>query len=628
MKNAVLLTAIIMIALCISNIRAQHFDTDSLENVLKTQELDEIHKLKVLNNLSAGYYYTDREKMFFYAKKGLQLAKKVKNYTFIAKFSDYAGRYYGINGDLDSALKYYLDGIKAAKDGNDIEQESFLYNSIAISYVNISNYTEALNYWLKGLELMEKNNVKKDMMITTLSNIGNIYSDLRDSKNALKYYLRAKDIAENIKDTLLIKHKMDIQYKLQIYETLTNYYMNNKMVDSAQYYLALADSLNEFLNDKKQKLNSLEAHVLLNSLYLKNFEKAEKYAKEMIELAEELGDTRELIGANIQLSNLNSYQGKYPEMEKYARLAYEMDTTNLETALYTTYNMTYANIYLDEKDSAAIYLQKFYAIALKRSGQELHSALADMEVKYETEKKELKIASLEKEKRLYYLIGSLIVLTLFIGFAFLRRLSRQKIQQLEQEKKLIATRAVLEGESTERTRLARDLHDGLNPMLAAVKINLNKVEELQKARDMLDSSIEEVRRIAHHLMPASLLRFGMRVSLEDFCHSFPNVHFHFFGEEKRIEENAEILIYRCVHELVNNAVKYAEANNINVQLVQSDDRISLTVQDDGKGFDTEKQSFGMGLKNLQDRLTAFNGTMDVVSGEGDGTEVNVELRII
>jgi signal transduction histidine kinase len=128
-------------------------------------------------------------------------------------------------------------------------------------------------------------------------------------------------------------------------------------------------------------------------------------------------------------------------------------------------------------------------------------------------------------------------------------------------------------------------------------------------------------------MPVSLLRLGLKASLEDFCGSFPHVRFQFYGEEKRAAENLELLIYRCVHELVNNAVKYSGAKSINVQMLQNENSISLTVYDNGCGFDPEKVKPGMGLKNLTDRLTVFNGALDIVSAPGKGTEVNVELHL-
>src|SRR5690606_16720697 len=152
------------------------------------------------------------------------------------------------------------------------------------------------------------------------------------------------------------------------------------------------------------------------------------------------------------------------------------------------------------------------------------------------------------------------------------------------------------------------------------------VSRFQKALGMLDDSIRELRRLAHHMMPESLLRYGLKVSLSDFCAAIPTAHFHYFGDETRLLENMEIMIYRCIHELVNNALKHAQANHINVQLVREADRISFTVQDDGQGFDRQQVAEGMGLKNVRQRVAAFQGEVNIYSS-GQGTEIHVELEL-
>jgi signal transduction histidine kinase len=388
--------------------------------------------------------------------------------------------------------------------------------------------------------------------------------------------------------------------------------------------------MQELLNVKVAGKYSMEGLALIYGRDLSEFDKALPYAEEFVRMAEKYGDKRTIISAYLKLSDVYSYMEKYEECEAAALKAWEMDSVNLETSSYLTYIITFANIYLGDKDKAATFLMKFSAIARERTGKSLHDSLANMEVKYETEKKELKIAAMEKEKILYMwiiLLVTVVLIALLLLYLYSKRLSRQKIKQLEQEKQISTTKSVIEGETTERKRLARDLHDGLGGMLSAVKINLDNLDHIQNARTLLDSSIDELRRVARNLMPVSLIRLGLKASLEDFCGSFPNVRFQFYGEEKRSTENLELLIYRCVHELVNNAVKYSEATSINVQLFQNENNISLTVHDNGCGFDPKKVKPGMGLKNLKDRLTVFNGALDIVSEPGKGTEVNVELRL-
>ncbi len=154
---------------------------------------------------------------------------------------------------------------------------------------------------------------------------------------------------------------------------------------------------------------------------------------------------------------------------------------------------------------------------------------------------------------------------------------------------------------------------------------MNNAESLLKIGDKLDNCIDEVRRVAHNLMPSSL-QYGIKTALEDFAAQFPNVHFHFFGEDNRFEERAEFIIYCCANELVNNSIKHSEAKNINLQLVQDDKYLTLTVQDDGKGYDEKTIKKGLGLKNINDRITSCNGKIDIVSSH-KGTETTIEIKI-
>jgi signal transduction histidine kinase len=282
-------------------------------------------------------------------------------------------------------------------------------------------------------------------------------------------------------------------------------------------------------------------------------------------------------------------------------------------------------------------------------------AAEELEVKYETEKKETQIAALEGEKRLMLWLsvaaGTVLLLAL-AAFFFLWRWTVQKkrlaesqkeladrqIKQLEQEKQLIATQAVLDGEMQERIRLARDLHDSLGSILAAAKYNLVDIKQIStlgekdvecyhKAVCLLDDSMSEMRRVAHHLAPEPLSRTGLKQSVADFCNTIPVVKFSYYGDDTRFDPKLEIMVYRILHELVTNAMKHAGAKNILVQIVREPDRIALTVSDDGCGFDLSAESKGMGLRNIRARVESFKGNLDIDSKPGEGTGIRIELRI-
>ncbi len=266
---------------------------------------------------------------------------------------------------------------------------------------------------------------------------------------------------------------------------------------------------------------------------------------------------------------------------------------------------------------------------------------------YESGENEMGIALLEKGSKFYIWlsVAGIAILLFFFDTLFFRhrltvqrhKLVEQQMKQFEQEKRLIATQSMLEGETAERSRLARDLHDGLGGMLSVVKLNLKNMKSypsmdgadlgrFDKALEMLDQSIGELRRVAHHMMPESLLRYGLRVSLEDFCRAIPGANFQYLGENPRLDSRLEILIYRCAFELVNNAVRHASATAINVQLMVDDGLVALTVRDNGVGFNPETVALGAGLENIRTRVSTYNGRFNIYSLPTCGTETSIEIE--
>ena len=284
-------------------------------------------------------------------------------------------------------------------------------------------------------------------------------------------------------------------------------------------------------------------------------------------------------------------------------------------------------------------------------------------MKYETEKKEIQIERLKADKELqqlsirqkntlnYILIGSaftllIISLLTFRNYKQKQKIQEQRISELEKEKQLTATEAVLKGEEQERTRLAKDLHDGLGGMLSGIKYSLNTMkgnlimtpdnsQAFERSMDMLDSSIKEMRRVAHNMMPEALVKFGLDTALKDLCNDVNQsgalqVNYLSIGmENAAIEQTTAITIYRIVQELINNTMKHAAAKTAIVQVAKSDSHLSVTVEDDGKGFDKTvlNQAKGIGWSNIQNRVEFLKGTLDVQSEKEKGTSVHIELNI-
>jgi len=262
-----------------------------------------------------------------------------------------------------------------------------------------------------------------------------------------------------------------------------------------------------------------------------------------------------------------------------------------------------------------------------------------------------KVAPDKKNSLNILLIGSAVTILIisllsYRNYKQKQKLQQQRINELETEKKLAATDAVLKGEEQERTRLAKDLHDGLGGMLSGIKYSFQTMkgnlimtpdnqQAFERSMDMLDSSIQEMRRVAHNMMPEALVKFGLDTALNDFCNDINQsgalqITYQSIGMEKaEIEQTTAITIYRIVQELINNTMKHASAQTAIVQVSKREKEISITVEDDGKGFDTAilQQAKGIGWNNIQHRVEYLKGTLDVQSEHGKGTSVQIEFGI-
>nr|WP_246485155.1 sensor histidine kinase [Chitinophaga qingshengii] len=215
----------------------------------------------------------------------------------------------------------------------------------------------------------------------------------------------------------------------------------------------------------------------------------------------------------------------------------------------------------------------------------------------------------------------------------------QQIRVIDQQRQVEITDALLKGEERERARLARDLHDGLGGTLAGLKLNLGRIAQsseeqqpaLQQVAEQLGGSVQELRRIARNMMPESLLKLGLEPALKDLCESMLTpplqVVFNTFNIQQDIPSRIQTMIYRMVQELLHNAARHSGATKILLQCSQEAAVFFITVEDNGKGFDTASPpSGGIGLASVRSRVELLKGRMQIDSGE-NGTVINIELYV-
>lgn len=240
------------------------------------------------------------------------------------------------------------------------------------------------------------------------------------------------------------------------------------------------------------------------------------------------------------------------------------------------------------------------------------------------------------------LLLSIALVVFFVIYQ--RRIFAQERLREEKDKahqKELLTAAV-EVQETERRRIASDLHDDIGSLLSATRLYLRQldpeakkertVEIKDQALTILDEMIQNTRRITHDLMPPALEKFGFQAAAEDMCERITRsggISVNFRSEiEKRLETRQEVVLYRVLQELINNTLKHAEAKNILVTIERQQDTFNFTYKDDGKGFDTALvKSQGLGLRNIESRISLIGGRLQSITSPGNGLTVVVNLPI-
>ncbi len=639
---------IVSLALIIYSLNgfAQQRDADSLINLLKTAKADttkawlQLRTGRTLRdvNLAAAHKYID---------SGFALSQQLNFKAGILQSVIQKAGLFRAEGNNDSVLTYNKKLLQYAQEFDDKKYIGIGYVNLSESYNDFSDSENALAYALKGLEIVEKNGtegVKEDTYALLLR----LYFDRHELDKALVYGEKA----------LAIARKLEAPER----EALT--LINMAMIYSKQkeYDKALSTT-NRFMEICKSVQNErflAYGYSNLADIYLKQnkIELSRKNSELGVELAIKTGDKSMEATALRGLALAELLSKNYAQSKIYAdsSIAIHKALNNPENIIHTTKLL--ANLAYATSDPAKGYAYELESDEFQENyvRSVLSKQSSDLEKKYETEKKEAEIqlqkATIKQKNTLnYILIGSaaallIILLLSYRNYKHRQKLQQQRINELETEKQLTATAAVLKGEEQERTRLAKDLHDGLGGMLSGIKHSLNNMkgnlimtpenaQAFERSIDMLDSSIKEMRRVAHNMMPEALLKFGLDTALRDFCNDINqsgalNVTYQSIDiANTTINQTTAITIYRVVQELLNNSIKHATATHALVQLSKQDNKISVTVEDDGSGFNVKQLALaqGIGWRNIQSRIEYLKGSLDVQSEPGKGTSVFIELEL-
>ncbi|MEZ4721471.1 MAG: tetratricopeptide repeat protein [Flavobacteriales bacterium] len=624
------------------------------ELLLAFDELEKSNKLgSLLVTSQLGAHYakkSDHEKgRPFY----LRCIEKAKDYPAIYGHCvlNYASERRH-RSDYDSALFLLNSAI-------DIFTENGLDEGLGMSMMNVGTfyhhhtaYDSAMHYYLKSISIFEQTRNLRQLS-KAYNNMAIIATSVGNIALATDYTNKAIDIRTKTNDF----HGMAASYS-----TLGNLYLSKQQWDSASIAFNLSNESYQRLGDKKGMMWS-ENNIANAAYYAGDFQLAFDHFNQARLLATEIKDTAELSRINSNLGWSYISLGKVKESKAFfdAGLDLAMKCKELEVKEIAYIGLSDYYIAIGNYEKALESYAKSRDIRDQIVNEKLTQQFAEMQTKYDTEKKEREIADLAKEKAIAevkisnqrgWIIGIVlgVMMIAAVGaIVFVQRKRKSEVElatkELEFRKQLLD--ATVLAEENERQRIAKDLHDGLVQTLAVLKLGvqsaMNKVglTDIQKPEfaqhiQQIDAAADEARSISHQMMPRVLMESGLIVALEDMLHktlgntsiSYDFEQFHL--GETRFETRIEVSVYRICQEMVNNIIKHSAAKSVSLQLFKTKTHLVLHIEDDGLGFDLNdrQRPSGIGLSNIFSRASAVNGEVNFEKGQPKGTVANVRIPIV
>ena len=636
---------------------------DTLETQLKKLNEDTT-KVIFLNDMISKYQHVNSERAIALAGQSTELAKHI-NFDFgLGAAYRLTGVLYIDKSDFNTSREYFNKSFEIfsnKKDSRSRRYTGMLKHNFGVIHHYKGQYDSAVILYQEAIRVYKE--LKEEaLLFLTYNNLSTLYSQTGDNKNALLY----------AKECLAISNRLGDPYKISIsslamasakselkdyagIDTFINNVINISQKSGNSYMLGMGYKfLGKYqLESKHDNQAAIQSYkTALSNMVKAGNEYESAAANQNLGYAYYINDEDEQAVHHFKIAIEQSKKLQLPQIEQYAL----KNLAELEEKR-KNFSMAYSYLknFMDVKDSV-----------IAKTNEE---NIQGLETKYQSEIKDARISQLDGEKRIqalsikqksnlnYFLFGSLaaLLIVVFLGYRNVRhrqqlanqrdQLQQQRISELEKDKQLVAVDAMLRGQEEERSRLAKDLHDGLGGLLSGVKFSLSNMKDnlivtpdnmavFERSLDMLDTSIKELRRVAHNMMPEMLTKFGLDEGLKEYCNSvnatkLVSVKYQSLGMEARLDKSIEISIYRIVQELLNNTLKHAAATEAFVQLIRDGNRLNVVVEDNGKGFDTGLTEInkGAGWVNIRSRVEYLKGRLDFNSVPGKGVLVNIEFNL-
>ncbi|MFT3980407.1 MAG: sensor histidine kinase [Ferruginibacter sp.] len=528
--------------------------------------------------------------------------------------------------------------------------------------------SSAYYYYLLGEEMTAGNITNPEFAVTVFTKLSifwiNFDADYlpgNEYKNTIRRFVdKAKEAAGKIKDTA--------NGRTSIYFIQGAFYHGIKKFDSARYYYYIYLSEREKLNliSTSRKISTL-SNIADTYLQENNPSEALVYIERIRDMGKE-PEQQKYLAFFMSFIDLQSAKAHY-QLGHYETAIKTLDKaladvqktgSHLRSEIVDSYNI-YAKSYeaLGDYKKALAYKNTYVALNDSLMKKDKVDIIGRMEVRNRMSEKDKELAlqklalaevnSKVRDKNIWIGGISLVTLSSVLIFALWRKknINKQKLQQgkidnLQQKIKIERLKASISAEERERTRIGRELHDGVGGLLSVARMNFelakkNNVNEdnadFKDGLHLLEEATVELRQAAYNLMPEVLLTQGLASAVQAFCEKMTSksstaITFQSIGNRTDTTSEFDLPVYRIIQEFVHNIIKHAHAKNALVQMnFHEDGALGITIEDDGIGLpqDIFENSKGMGLKNVKERLDDLGGRMDVQSTPETGTSIYLEF---
>lgn len=607
-------------ALYSQNASETHFAIDSIKAIH-----DNNKKIVAILNYTASRRKDSGIEVLY--KEGLRI---IENNPSLAEYEPKLLDSYGVfKRDFSKyadALDFNKRALELARRYKDRKTETSALNNIGVVYRRLDENSTALNYHMEALKLAEKLNDDYSASIA-LNSIGNIHIALGNNRDAIMYFEKCIPIAKKADNNLGIA--MNLNNIGEAYERLLRF-------DSAKFYYYESLKFNEKINSKRG------IAICYNSLG--NVYKAQRAYTKSIDLYLQALEINEALGDKIYIANtLNNLGNAYLHTNKYDLALNKFNeaqsiskTIGSKSELRNTYEgLMKVNESLGNYPDALKYSEQFRIIGDSIVAENNNRHVRQMEAIYQSEKEKDKILYLEAKQKSnrFSLIGSLFTFALLlisIVLYFVR-------------KRLLSHNQTLQRELELRSQIASDLHDDMGSSLSSIHIFSELLrkqgghsnELLNKIEANAKDTLEALDDIIWLVKPSNDKFSNLGVHISEFAiplFESRDINFNIdFPEEISdlpLPMETRRSIFLIMKESINNLVKYSECSIANINAIHQESKITFTVEDNGKGFDTEQLTERNGLKNIKARAKKIGAEVEIISQIKKGTRIVLTVPIL